>query len=134
MRNLQCCDRAVVSCCDVTLAQASTLSILQEMGTVTMNELATEMRLHGTTMTRMVDSLVDKGFVKRWQDPEDRRIVRVDLTPEGQVMTDRLQGSKRSFLAMAFAALSDEERDSILKALNRLNEVAEQLGSSCCAF
>ncbi|MDO8670919.1 MAG: MarR family transcriptional regulator, partial [Dehalococcoidia bacterium] len=89
MRNFECCDRTLVTCCDLTAAQAYSLLTLAELGEATMNELATEMRLHGTTMTRMVDSLVEKGLTERRQDPEDRRVVKVALSQLGQEMIDR---------------------------------------------
>ncbi len=74
-RDLECCDRALVDCCGVTVAQSYALLALWELGQATMNEFAAEMRLHGTTMTRMVDALIEKGLVERRADPEDRRIV-----------------------------------------------------------
>ncbi len=133
IRNLECCDRTLVACCGITASQSYSLLALDEMGPVTMNELATEMRLHGTTMTRMVDALVEKGLAERRQDPEDRRIVRVDLTPAGRESLERMQDSKREFLASAFAELSDSEREAILKALGRLATKAEEMGARCCS-
>lgn len=133
MRNLECCDKALVACCGVTTAQAYSLIALAERGEMTMNELAAEMRVHGTTMTRMVDSLVEKGFVARRQDPEDRRLVRVMLSERGQEVTDGLQQTKREFFTAAFGELSDAERDAILKAIKRLDAITDELGAKCCA-
>ena len=79
-RNLECCDRALVLCCDLTVSQAYALLTLQEAGAITMNDFAAAMRLHGTTMTRMADALVEKGLVERQPAPGDRRIVRVALS------------------------------------------------------
>ncbi|MCL5958240.1 MAG: MarR family transcriptional regulator, partial [Chloroflexi bacterium] len=132
MRNLECCDRMLVSCCNITASQAYSLLALHESGMQTMNELATEMRLHGTTMTRMVDSLVEKGLAERRQDPEDRRIVRVTVSARGQQTVDELQRCKSEFLAAAFAGLADGEREAILKGLRRLTETAEEMGARCC--
>lgn len=134
MRNLECCDKALVACCGITTAQAYSLLALGERGETTMNELATEMRLHGTTMTRMVDSLVEKGLVERRQDPDDRRIVRVALSRRGREIVDRLQQTKREFFAAVFSELSDDERDTIWKAVKRLDTITEAMGARCCTF
>ncbi|MBI4318036.1 MAG: MarR family transcriptional regulator [Chloroflexi bacterium] len=133
MRNLECCDRILVASCELTAAQAYSLLALGERGEVTMNELAAEMRLHSTTMTRMVDSLIEKGLAERKQDPEDRRVVRVSLSERGQETVEALQDCKRRFFAAAFAGLSDDERGAILKALRRLAATAEEMGARCCA-
>lgn len=132
MRNLECCDRSVVSCCGLTAAQAYSLLTMSEYGPMTMNEIALEMRLHGTTMTRMVDSLVAKGLAERSNDAEDRRIVRVELTSNGEETVKSLQEFKRSLLSSAFAELGSADRDAILSALRRLTTVAEELGARCC--
>lgn len=132
-RNLECCDRVLVAACELTAAQANTLLAVSERGPMTMNELANEMRLHGTTMTRMVDSLVGKGLAERRQDPEDRRIVRVALSQPGHEAVDELERCKREFLAAAFGDLTDGERDAILKSLRRLTATVEAMGARCCA-
>ncbi|MDP2659988.1 MAG: MarR family transcriptional regulator [Dehalococcoidia bacterium] len=133
MRNMECCDRLLVSGYELTASQAYALLALEELGETAMNHLASEMRLHATTMTRMVDSLVEKGLAERRQDPEDRRMVRVGLTADGREMIERMQSCKRQLLAGAFGDLSDQERDTVLKALRRLASTAEQLGSACCS-
>ncbi len=131
-RNLECCDRALVACCGLTVAQSYALLALQELGTVTMNEFAAEMRLHGTTMTRMVDALIDKGLVERRPDPEDRRIVRVALSPAGQEMVGKLQEAKRQLISAELADFSPSEQGMTLKALERMAEVLEKLSERCC--
>ena len=40
------------------------------------------------TMTNRVDRLVTRGLVRRDSDPDDRRSVRVELTPEGRATVD----------------------------------------------
>ncbi len=133
IRNVEYCDRALVTCCDLTAAQAYALLTLQETGEITMNELASEMRLHSTTMTRMIDNLIEKGLVERRQDPDDRRVVRVGLSQPGDSTALRLKRTKREFLETAFSGLSDIERSALLSALQRLESIAEALGEGCCA-
>ena len=132
LRNLECCDRTLVAAVELTAAQAYSLLVLDERGPSTMTELSSEMRLHGTTMTRMVDGLVEKDLAERQADAEDRRVVRVHLTDRGREAVEEIQRAKTSFLAAAFSDLSDEERDAILKALRRFTDTAEQLGARCC--
>jgi DNA-binding MarR family transcriptional regulator len=131
-RDLECCDRALVGCCGLTVAQSYALLALQELGSATMNEFAAEMRLHGTTMTRMVDALIEKGMVERRPDPDDRRIVRVALTHSGQEMAGKLQESKRRLLASALAEIPAAEQGMLLRALERMAELVEKLSAQCC--
>jgi DNA-binding MarR family transcriptional regulator len=131
-RDLECCDRALVGCCGLTVAQSNAILALQGLGGATMNEFAAEMRLHGTTMTRMVDALIEKGLVERRPDAEDRRIVRVTLSPAGQVTAARLQASKQELLSSALTEMPAGERETVLKALERVADLLEKLSSQCC--
>lgn len=130
-RDLESCDRALVGCCGLTVAQFNAMLALQELGSATMNEFAAEMRLHGTTMTRMVDALIEKGFVERRPDPEDRRIVRVDLSAAGHEMAERLRVSKRQLLGSAMAEIPAGEQETVLRALERVAVLLEKLSSQC---
>jgi DNA-binding MarR family transcriptional regulator len=132
-RDLECCDRALVGCCGLTVAQSNAMLTLQGLGSATMNEFAAEMRLHGTTMTRMVDALIEKGLVERRPDAEDRRIVRVGLSPAGQEMAARLQASKQELLSSALAEMPAGERETMLKALERVADLLGKLTSQCCS-
>ncbi len=132
LRDLECCDRALVSCCGLTVAQSYALLALGELGTATMNEFAAEMRLHGTTMTRMVDALTAKGLVERRPDQEDRRIVRVALSPAGQEVATRVSESKRTMLEEALADLPAGDQGMVLKALERMADLLGRISASCC--
>jgi DNA-binding MarR family transcriptional regulator len=132
-RNLECCDRALVTCCGLTVSQAHALLTLQEAGAITMNDFAGAMRLHGTTMTRMADALVEKGLVERQPAPEDRRIVRVVLSTQGQATAERVQQSKRQLLAEAFTGYTESEETAIVQMLDRLTTTVEKLANDCCA-
>jgi DNA-binding MarR family transcriptional regulator len=51
---------------------------------VTMGELSEALSVPLSSATRLVDSLVANGYAVRLSDPDDRRIVRVALSPQGK--------------------------------------------------
>jgi DNA-binding MarR family transcriptional regulator len=130
MRNIESCDRTLVNRRQLTTSQAYTLQALGERGEVAMNGLADEMRLHGTTMTRMVDVLVDKGFVARAADPLDRRVVKVSLTALGLEAVAEIRERKREFLATALRDVPEEELSIMLDGLGRLAALSEPWGAT----
>ncbi len=73
VRAHELCDRACLAQNGVTAAQGYTLLAFPEQGGMTMNALSDQMRLSSSTMTRMIDQLVQKGFVLRRPDDEDRQ-------------------------------------------------------------
>jgi DNA-binding MarR family transcriptional regulator len=54
-----------------------------------MAQLAAHVLLSRPTASRVIDRLVAGGWVRRWQDQGDRRVILVELTPAGRRMQAR---------------------------------------------
>ena len=132
IRLTECFDRLLVADLRLTPAQANTLVALEHLGEVTMNGLADEMLLHGTTMTRMVDSLVARGLVERLTDPRDRRVVRVRLTPAGSEAAGEVRRRRRESMAKAMQGLPESDRHDSLSGFRRVVALAEEWSDGRC--
>ena len=77
-------DRNEITCCGVSVSQCYVLELLHFEGALTMQKLAEQMHLSVSTITRVVEGLVKKGYVHREEDAKDRRVRRVRLTGEGE--------------------------------------------------
>ncbi len=83
---------AVLSPEGLTLDQWLVLAALAEERGLTMTELTARSPASGPTLTRVVDKLVATATVYREVDPEDRRRVRVYLSPRGRALHKRVAG------------------------------------------
>ena len=87
---------------------------------VTMGDLSRILGMPFSTATRTADWLVDSGYVQRLADPEDRRVVRVELTSAGtelyRAMNNLLLVSAEQFLYN----FSLEERKELGRLLGKL--------------
>ncbi len=126
------CDRACLTQNGVTTSQGYTLLAFPEDGCLTMNELSDTMNLSSSTMTRMVDQLVQKGLVRRKPDESDRRVVLVELTDHGQVTREALDQALDNLFGQVLAHLPPEERPTILRALDRVTQAVSQV-LECCS-
>ncbi len=72
-----------VANCGLNLPQYNALSIIRERGRITMGALSKEMGVTFGAGTNLMERLVVAGYVDRVRDNDDRRIVRVMLTPKG---------------------------------------------------
>jgi DNA-binding MarR family transcriptional regulator len=68
------------------------------------NELAREVVLSPTAMSRFVDRVEAAGYVRREPDPADRRALRVAITDEGIELLRRMWPVYRRGIAEHFAA------------------------------
>jgi DNA-binding MarR family transcriptional regulator len=105
--------------------QASALAMIERLGSPALNELAAAEQVRPPSMTRLVDALEGDGLVERRVDATDRRCQRVSLTPAGRRALAGIRSRKTAFLEARLTKLSDEDRDSVGRALSILERLAE---------
>jgi DNA-binding MarR family transcriptional regulator len=69
---------------DLTVQQIKTLAALWGHPALRMRALSELLGVNLSTMTGIIDRLVERNFVERGSDPEDRRIVLVQLSDAGR--------------------------------------------------
>ena len=109
----------------ISASQLSALVTIERLDAVTLGELASVEKVQPPTMTRIVDSLEDQGFVKRETDEQDRRICRVRATPAGRKLLERSRRRKTAYLAERLRDMSDEEIDALARAAALLERMVE---------
>jgi DNA-binding MarR family transcriptional regulator len=117
----------------VTTSQGGTILSFPTEGELTMNELSKIIILDKSTMTRLVDQLVEKGLVHREADMRDRRVVRVGLTDTGKNLRARLEAALQSFYKNALDKFQQKEQDAIIKYLKHMDEAVAKGLKECCA-
>jgi DNA-binding MarR family transcriptional regulator len=61
-------------------------------------DLAEQLGVDAPTVTRKIQQLEREGLVERHPDPADRRASRIQLTPSGKKMIERIEKARRSWL------------------------------------
>ncbi|GAA1517509.1 MarR family winged helix-turn-helix transcriptional regulator [Nocardioides humi] len=109
------------------LPGARVLSILDEVGTATINELAIGDGVAQPTMSEAVASLADRQLVERATDPDDARVRRVRITQRGRqaLMTYRRQLGNALAQQAHGAGITAEEVRRHGSALRRLADAWE---------
>ena len=111
---------------DLTLAQLSILLTLLDRGPIRMTELAAHEHVRTPTTTVAIRRLEKLGLVKRSRDPSDLRAVLVDVTPRGLVQHKEALAARRAQLAALLSKLSDEDLETLTKALAPLERLVGQ--------
>ena len=75
---------------NITVKQLKVMLILSQRGQETVTALAERLKVHISTVTGILDRLVQQKLVSREEDPEDRRHVISRLTPQGSEVLHRL--------------------------------------------
>jgi DNA-binding MarR family transcriptional regulator len=75
---------------NLTMSQLKILFSLRINGASGSQELAQMMGVSMATMTGIIDRLVAGDYVSRREDPKDRRVRRIELTPQAVRLTDEM--------------------------------------------
>ena len=105
---------------DLTSSQIKVIISFFGQSTFTMTELS---RVHGvsvSTMTSMVDRLLQSGLLERQREDEDRRIVRVSLSAEGKMTVDYLMKVRRQGIEKFLDELTSAEVQEFLKSIENV--------------
>jgi DNA-binding MarR family transcriptional regulator len=71
---------------DLSFTQYLILKKSQQLGAVSATELARAVELDGGAMTRQLDQLERKGYLRRSPHEQDRRALRIELTEAGSTI------------------------------------------------
>lgn len=105
---------------ELKFTQFLILKRLARQGPMGATELARSVELDGGAMTRQLDQLERRGYLRRCPHAQDRRALRIELTAEGDALWRQLNGCNEHVLAAAQASLDDEERHRLHDYLERV--------------
>lgn len=102
-----------------TPQEGRALGWLNQHGPALMSELADAMDIPLSTATSVVNRLVEKKQVTRQRSEEDRRIVRVHLTPAGQRLSQRMLEVHLEASKLLLEKLTRDEQESLIALLRK---------------
>lgn len=99
-------------------------------GATTPGEVATVCDRHASSISRVLDVLVDNDLVDRRPDPDDRRQVRLRLTDQGADLVRRFEQLDHALSARMLAGFDDEDARRLTSYLDRIAGNAAALASA----
>ena len=81
--------RPFLDALDLTYTQYIAMMVFWEEKRISVKNLGKKLFLDSGTLTPVLKSLEQKGFVRRYRSTEDERVLIVELTAEGEALKDR---------------------------------------------
>jgi DNA-binding MarR family transcriptional regulator len=111
----------------LTNAQWGPLLMLRKVGPLPVAELARRLFIDAGAMTRLLDRLERKQLCKRVRSTDDRRVVQVELTPQGAEAITEVPAVLADVLNAHLAGFSKSEWQALKGYLQRIVETGEAL-------
>lgn len=115
---------------DLTPTQYSVLALVDTRGPLGLTELTELEGLNPTMLSRVVKALDERGFIRRMPDPGDLRAARVEATPEGAKVHERVRAQRTQVLCDCLHGLPPDTTATLLKAVPYLEALAAALKPS----
>lgn len=94
---------------------------------LTMSKLSNALSVPMSTATRIVDWLVDRGYIQRLADPEDRRVVRVALTESGKELHETVEAYIVQRIQQILSGLTNEERTTVFEYVFKIISILSKV-------
>jgi len=106
---------------ELSFTQFLIIKKAQQLGAVSATELARAVELDGGAMTRQLDQLERKGYLRRAPHEQDRRALRIELTEAGHtVWRNTASVCSQRVMNAAQASLNRAEQGQLLDYLERV--------------
>ena len=105
---------------ELKFTQFLILKRLARLGPMSATELARSVELDGGAMTRQLDQLERRGYLRRCPHAQDRRALRIELTAEGDALWQQLTDCNDRVLKAAQHSLDATERKQLHDYLERV--------------
>ena len=106
------------------------LVICQEMGECTATQLAQLLPVDAARISRLVNALVERDLLIRRRPRNDRRVVLLRLSPEGEELTAEVSRRMREFYAGLTQGLTEGELQAFSEAALRIIANHEAMANS----
>ena len=118
-------DRDRICCHDISVTQCYALETLVDHGPMRLGSLAERLFLDKSTTSRVVGSLVKKGYVEQQTEQEDKRATALHATARGRRLCARITGDLVRQQKQLLQDLEPDVREAVVRVIRGLARAAD---------
>lgn len=101
----------------ITVMQLYTLCLLDDDRSIPMNALSSTLHCDASNLTGIIDRLFTGEYVKREENPKDRRVKMITLTPKGAQLAKQIFSKLPHHQPGGLNSLSDDQKKQLTELL-----------------
>ncbi|WP_052339800.1 MarR family winged helix-turn-helix transcriptional regulator [Gorillibacterium massiliense] len=111
----------------VTQHQIMVLSRLHALGPLNVSAIAEALNITAGAVTGISDKLIESGYAERIRDDEDRRVVRLSITPLGVETLQDVRKKKDQVVRQVLQGVNEEDLEHVMCILEKFQKNMERL-------
>lgn len=100
---------------------------LAQNGPSSVSSIARDLCISKPNMTPIIDKLLECGYVNRYEDPKDRRVIRIEITEKANEVFKIKKDLMKSFLKEKLSVLPEEDLISLSGAISEFKRVMSKI-------
>jgi MarR family transcriptional regulator, 2-MHQ and catechol-resistance regulon repressor len=110
---------------NLSITEFSVLEVLYQKGKQTIQHIGNSILVSSGSMTYVIDRLEQKGLLHRSDCPDDRRVIHVTLTDDGNKLMEKIMPKHQEWVDNIFSSLNTDESDTFVKLLKKVSKQME---------
>ncbi|HEX5938894.1 MAG TPA: MarR family transcriptional regulator [Dehalococcoidia bacterium] len=106
------------------MPQLRLMYIVRDSGPCSAGEIADRLGVRPATITGLTDRLVRQDLIVRQDQPGDRRVVQIALTPDGRRVLGEIEVASRAYFDAIFARMPEQDVRQLVDLLQKLADTA----------
>ena len=104
-------------CCGMTLTQCHVLMELTNKEITNIKELSELFGLDKSSLSRIVDKMVESGYLNRTEKKDDRRFLSISLTEKGKKTAEEINKVCDRYFEKLFKLIPEDKHSSVIESL-----------------
>lgn len=100
---------------------------LEKVKSSPISQIANKLNISKSNMTPIIDRLIELNLVNRYSDNNDRRVLRIELTPKALELFKSLESIAKDVIKNKISSLSDDDLDALSDSLNTLSSILSKI-------
>ncbi|CRK81247.1 MarR family winged helix-turn-helix transcriptional regulator [Neobacillus massiliamazoniensis] len=110
---------------NLSITDFSVLEVLYFKGKQTIQQIGNSILISSGSMTYVIDKLEQRGLLNRNACPDDRRVIHVTLTIDGNDLMEKIMPEHQELVDYMLGSLNNDEADSLVNLLNKVRKRVE---------
>lgn len=108
---------------NIPLSHVQIMAMLNDHGSMNVSEISRRLGIAKPNITPLIDHLIENKYVERIRDEHDRRMVNVNICPEGITQLAEIRGKMKELVGSWASALSASELRELNNSLLTLTRL-----------
>lgn len=117
----------MMKCMPLPPSHVKVIFYLLHHGSTSVSHIGKDLNISKPNMTPIIDKLYENNLVKRYEDPKDRRKIRIELTEKGH---DLLRAHKKKLIDKLSKKVSKLENEDVIlleESISNLHHIISKL-------